>query len=102
MYLACKHLHFEVKQTYALVINQQAMKNYKTINLLNKETRVMKKQHLFYIPIIAILFFMPLLNQFMTTVNADCKDSDEQQYEIYPQPQNISYKEGSLEISDTV
>src|SRR5699024_7058031 len=69
---------------------------------VKKEIQTMKKQHLFYIPIIAILFFIPLLNQFMPTVNDDSKDSDEKQYEIYPQPQNISYKDGSLEISDTV
>src|SRR5699024_11021923 len=49
-----------------------------------------------------ILLLVPALNQSMPTVNAESKSSEEKKYEIYPQPQNISYIDGSLEVTDTV
>lgn len=62
----------------------------------------MKRKQLFLLPIIMILFLVPALNQLTPAVNAENVGAEESKYEIYPQPQNISYTGGSLEVSSTV
>lgn len=62
----------------------------------------MKRKQLFFLPIIMILLLAPALNQLTPAVNAENKGAEEKKYEIYPQPQNISYTGGSLELSNTV
>lgn len=60
------------------------------------------KRKLFFLSMIIILLLVPGLNQSMPTVNAESKSPVEKEYEIYPQPQNISYYGGSLKVTDTV
>ncbi|MFD1337114.1 beta-N-acetylglucosaminidase domain-containing protein [Oceanobacillus iheyensis] len=61
----------------------------------------MKKQLLWYSPIIAILLFSFTVEPFSSQINAESK-STETEYEFYPTPHSIEYGEGKLTLNKDI
>ncbi|MFS0749890.1 beta-N-acetylglucosaminidase domain-containing protein [Oceanobacillus sp. 1P07AA] len=61
----------------------------------------MKKQLLWYSPIIAMLLFSFTIEPFSSHINAESKNT-EVEYEFYPTPQSVEYMEGELTLNKDI